>query len=259
MIPVQHVLAAKEYLITSPFGPRRLYIGGKWVEHFHNGIDLKPIVSVIAPARGLVIGMRNNVSESLAERNRIIDNKLTSLYSGNYVVLQHGLNQTTHCFHMKRGSIPVKIGDVVEKGDIIGFVGASGYVTGAHLHFEIREGSLRINPALFLEGKYMIQPYEELIPIIETRGAYFTPTIKNLRMRLKPNGPVHLQQHFPVGVSFPVIGVTVHKYGEHYWYQAVYEGQVVYCGIDPAGRWGNFELYPIDKYEMISEKLYRKV
>ena len=258
MIPVQHILDVKEYTVTSPFGPRKLYIGGKWVEHFHNGIDLKPVVPVIAPERGLVIGMRNTVSESLTERKRIIDNKITSLYAGNYVVLQHG-KQTTHCLHMKMGSIPVKLGDIVEKGKPIGFVGASGYVTGAHLHFEIREGSTRINPALFLEGKYMIEAYQELIPIIETRGAYFTPTINNLRMRLKPNGPIHPKEHFPMGVPVPVIGVTVEKYGDHYWYQCVQEGQVVYCGIDPQNRWGTFENYPVDRYEIISEKLYRKV
>ncbi len=116
------------YYISSPFGPR-------WGRN-HNGIDIagsaiygKPIV---AAADGQV---------TLSSYN--------SGGYGNYVMINHGkdssgTNYTTVYAHMS--SRAVSAGKYVTKGQIIGYVGSTGYSTGPHLHFEIRVNGTPKNP-----------------------------------------------------------------------------------------------------------------
>lgn len=67
------------------------------------------------------------------------------MYSyGKYVVIDHGGGYTTvygHC-----SSLAVSVGQTVTKGQTIAYVGSTGYSTGAHLHFEIRENNVKKNP-----------------------------------------------------------------------------------------------------------------
>ena len=58
---------------------------------------------------------------------------------GNYVVIDHGNNETSLYLHLEKDSVPYTVGQFVNKGDIIGKVGLSGYVCGAHLHFQVQE------------------------------------------------------------------------------------------------------------------------
>lgn len=64
--------------------------------------------------------------------------------SGQTVVLDHGLGLFTFYAHLK--AIEVKEGDVVEAGAVLGRVGATGRVTGAHLHWAARLNQARVNP-----------------------------------------------------------------------------------------------------------------
>ena len=72
---------------------------------------------------------------------------IVSQYSGsygNYVVLSHGSGNTTLYGHMS--SRKVEVGQYVNQGDVIGITGSTGNSTGPHLHFEITENGVRINP-----------------------------------------------------------------------------------------------------------------
>ena len=65
-----------------------------------------------------------------------------TLYSGNYTVIGHGtingVYVTTSYSHQSR--MVVKVGQKVTRGQIIGYVGTSGNVTGPHLHLELSRG-----------------------------------------------------------------------------------------------------------------------
>lgn len=79
---------------------------------------------------------------------------LTSAYNkggyGNYVVVDHGNGNTTLYAHMSSRS--VKAGDVVKQGQVLGLVGTTGRSTGNHLHYEIRENNVRIDPVTRYSG-----------------------------------------------------------------------------------------------------------
>ena len=116
------------YTITSPFG-NRLHPVLK-VYKLHTGVDIagynvngKPVV---AAAAGTVIVAQYN-----------------SAY-GNYVVIDHGGGITTLYAHSSK--LLVKKGDVVKAGQEIMKVGTTGYSTGPHLHFEVRENGTYVDP-----------------------------------------------------------------------------------------------------------------
>ena len=72
---------------------------------------------------------------------------IVSQYSnsyGNYVVISHGSGNTTLYGHMS--SRKVTVGQYVNQGDVIGITGSTGNSTGPHLHFEITENGVRVNP-----------------------------------------------------------------------------------------------------------------
>jgi murein DD-endopeptidase MepM/ murein hydrolase activator NlpD len=69
---------------------------------------------------------------------------------GHYVVIDHGGGITSLYAHMAVGSPFVKVGDEVEKGEVIGRVGNTGWSYGAHLHFEIRKNGTPVNPLNYI-------------------------------------------------------------------------------------------------------------
>jgi peptidase M23-like protein len=69
-------------------------------------------------------------------------------FPGRLVAIDHGLGLYTLYFHLERASVTE--GEAVERGQVIGLVGATGRVTGPHLHFAAQVGSARVDPASLL-------------------------------------------------------------------------------------------------------------
>ena len=67
---------------------------------------------------------------------------------GRYIKLEHDYGFTTAYGHMS--SLAVSAGQYVKKGEIIGYVGSSGYSTGPHLHFEVMQYGEQVNPAKYM-------------------------------------------------------------------------------------------------------------
>lgn len=111
---------------NSSFGTRSVFNGQ--ARSPHAGTDfLSPSGTPIhAPAGGRVLGAR-------------------SLYfTGNTVIIDHGLGVFSMLAHLSR--LDVQEGQMVSRGDVVGLVGATGRVTGPHLHWALRVGTARVDP-----------------------------------------------------------------------------------------------------------------
>ena len=67
---------------------------------------------------------------------------------GLYISLEHGASLQTRYAHLSR--LAVASGDVVKKGDVIGYVGSTGRSTGPHLHYEVRVDGVAVNPIPYM-------------------------------------------------------------------------------------------------------------
>ncbi len=76
---------------------------------------------------------------------KVVSAKFSRSY-GKYVVLQHGSRYTTLYAHMTAFAKGVRSGSKVRQGQIIGYVGSTGMVTGPHLHYEFRVNGIHKNP-----------------------------------------------------------------------------------------------------------------
>jgi len=136
--------------ISSDYGNRKFWNGvtQKYVEDFHNGIDMTSGTKIIATAKGKVTACRNSV-KGYTENQA----------SGNYVTLYHGNNTyTTYC-HMKYDSVKVKVGDVVDAGTVIGTKGTTGFSTGEHLHYGVKVNGNWVDPKPYLLGTKELSQY----------------------------------------------------------------------------------------------------
>lgn len=132
-------LASEFQRITTPFGydPWR---GGQ-----HRGIDIakNPGIQdqpIHAAQSGTVIVVSNTCKENYGKDYR---DPCGGGY-GNYIIIDHGGKLSTLYAHC--GSINVSVGQFVNQGDVIGKVGSTGWSTGFHLHFEVRENGVAVNP-----------------------------------------------------------------------------------------------------------------
>jgi len=97
-----------------------------------------------------------------AAHNGIVTFSSDLIISGNVVVLDHGLGLFTTYVHMHK--IYVEDGQEVNKGDIIGEVGTTGYSTGPHLHFSVSKNGVNLNPWKFMEEDPLVFPTWKATP-----------------------------------------------------------------------------------------------
>ena len=94
--------------------------------------------------KGTDIGRVGYTSPIYASKSgTVIVSQRSSSY-GEYVVISHGSGNTTLYAHMSTRK--VSVGQYVNQGDVIGITGSTGNSTGPHLHFEITENGVRVNP-----------------------------------------------------------------------------------------------------------------
>lgn len=116
--------------LSSPFGYRVHPISG--AGRLHAGQD------IAAPSGSPIYAADTGVVASAGWRGGY----------GNAIVIDHGGGLATLYAHQSR--LGVSAGQQVTRGQLIGYVGTTGYSTGPHLHFEVRENGTPVNPAAYL-------------------------------------------------------------------------------------------------------------
>lgn len=83
-------------------------------------------------------------TEDFDKRTAMAQNELLAkspkAVAGNYVILRHGGGEHSHYVHLKQGSVKVKAGDTVKRGQVLGQLGHTGNSTEPHLHFQLTDG-----------------------------------------------------------------------------------------------------------------------
>jgi len=127
--------------LSSLFGLKRFF--NDIPKRPHNGLDIAAPVGtlILAPAAAKVIDVGSYY------------------FNGNTVFLDHGQGLLSAYLHMN--SIKVKSGQVIKQGEILGTVGATGRVTGPHLHWIIYLNKVEVDPALFIAKD---------IPLLDSRN-----------------------------------------------------------------------------------------
>ena len=128
-----------DYLITSRFGMRTL----RGQTRMHNGIDLV----AKAPGGG------GAVDQITAHTGGKVTASGYDASAGYLVKIQTAPNVAMVYYHLREAS-PFKVGDMVNTGAVIGYMGATGNVTGAHLHFGIQVNGAWIDPEPWLDKDY---------------------------------------------------------------------------------------------------------
>ena len=131
-IDLDFMLPAKGRM-SGVFGSRRFY--NKQPRNPHSGLDIAAPTGteVHAPAKGTVIDTGQ------------------FFFNGNTVLVDHGQGLISGYFHLS--AIEVKPGQQVHKGDLLGKIGATGRVTGPHLHWNMYLNRTKVDPALFVNDQ----------------------------------------------------------------------------------------------------------
>jgi murein DD-endopeptidase MepM/ murein hydrolase activator NlpD len=116
--------------LSSRFGLRRVFNGQP--RNPHAGLDVA--VGTGAPVKAPAAGVVANTGDYF--------------FNGNTVFIDHGQGLITAYMHLSR--IDVRAGQPVKKGEILGAVGATGRVTGPHLHWAVILNNTPVDPELFL-------------------------------------------------------------------------------------------------------------
>jgi murein DD-endopeptidase MepM/ murein hydrolase activator NlpD len=90
---------------------------------------------------------------------------------GNHVVISHGYGYETLYGHMFK--VKVKVGERVNRGEVIGYVGSTGKSTGPHCHYEVHKNSQRIDPVYFFYNDLTPEQFNHIIKLAAAANQSF--------------------------------------------------------------------------------------
>lgn len=163
LVVCNHILKNGCEFEICPFGIRKDLMTGYTSDH--NGED------IISSKYGadFITAFQDGTIEAVCDSVSGFDRKNTG---GNYVYIRHSDFYQTRYLHLRKDSILVQVGQVVKKGDVIAYMGATGYSTGTHLHFEVRLNGAPQDPIPYLTGEAEITLPPDISSTSDTSERY---------------------------------------------------------------------------------------
>jgi len=93
---------------------------------------------LVAPGDGMVVYTRNDVPDMMPPSQYLKLKDPQWAIGGNSVIIDHGTGEVSCLFHMKQGSVRVRLGDRVTQGQVIGLIGSSGAPGSPHVHYQLQ-------------------------------------------------------------------------------------------------------------------------
>ncbi|RLD23757.1 MAG: M23 family peptidase [Bacteroidetes bacterium] len=150
--PVDH----KDLRRFSPiYGMRLNPVLGKWM--LHRGLDFMG-------ERGVPIYATGDGVIQLAQ--------MTYGGFGNLIIIDHGYGYQSRYAHLSRiQAFNVKKGDIVKRGQVIGYMGSTGRSAGIHLHYEVLKDKAHVNPIGFFQLELETEAYHKLLLLAKENTA----------------------------------------------------------------------------------------
>jgi len=126
------------------------------ISKFHAGMDFT------APTGTDVYATGNGVVSLVKSERREL---------GNHIIIDHGFGYQTIYAHLDHFN--VRVGQKVNRGDIIGFVGSTGLSTAPHLHYEVKVSGRNVDPAMYFFNDLTPAEYDSMIEIASKSGQSF--------------------------------------------------------------------------------------
>ncbi len=143
----------QQYMDVDPGSKAQDYRCGNAVYNKHSGTDIRLRtledarrgVEVLAAAPGKVLRTRDAAPDRIVATQSDRD-AFQNVFCGNGLIIDHGDGWQTQYCHLRRGSLRVKAGDMVERGTPLGLVGYSGLAQFPHLHLTVYRDKIRTDP-----------------------------------------------------------------------------------------------------------------
>jgi len=155
--------------ISSNFNPRRLH----------------PVTGKVRAHRGIDYVAKKGTPIMAAGDGRVTKSGYNRL-NGNYVFIQHGNKYQTKYLHLSKRR--VKVGQRVKQGQVIGNMGATGRVTGTHLHYEFLVNGVHRNP------RTVKLPDSQ--PIAKQKRSHYLNHAARVQTRLETRQRIMLAMHY---------------------------------------------------------------
>jgi len=210
--PLGAVCPIQQFVDLDPGpGARDPWCGTKTYDG-HKGTDFRVLsmrdvdrgVEVVAMADGVVKAGRDGMADRLVATDQ--DRQaISSRECGNGLVLDHGGGFETQYCHMRQGSLRLAPGAQVRKGDVLGFVGASGLAAFPHVHVSLRRDGKEIDPFTGLSAGEACTKYDASgtgagLLDAEAMAALGAPDFPTVLSAGFADGPVNDRQFMSTGL-----------------------------------------------------------
>ena len=130
------------------------------------GMRMNPVKHIMMPHRGFDFMAAKGTPIYATADGTVTMARMTMGGFGNQILINHNNGYKTRYAHLRRGNaFAVKEGDVVKRGQLIGYMGNTGRSAGDHLHYEVLYNGKQVNPIGFFQVELNPEAYEKMLSL----------------------------------------------------------------------------------------------